>query len=79
MELDFNEMSAEGKMLAIWTTLSALTDKVDAIRVKLEGNGQPGIINRVSRLESHRDAVIWLLGIVFLGGGLLAAAMKLTK
>lgn len=51
-----------------------LVEDVKCIKTKLEGNGRPGVLERLSRLETKMTIIIWLNG--FMASAMAAGIVK---
>lgn len=51
-----------------------MAEDVKCIKKKLEGNGRPGVLERMSRLETKVTIIIWLNG--FMASSMTASIIK---
>lgn len=51
-----------------------MVDDVKCIKNKLDGNGRPGVLERLSRLETKMNIIIWLNG--FMASAMIAGIIK---
>ena len=52
----------------------SLVEDIKSINKKLDGNGRPGILERLSRVETKLNIVIWLNGLM--AGVMIASVLK---
>ncbi|MBI9030744.1 hypothetical protein JEZ13_01900 [bacterium] len=52
----------------------SLVGDIKDIKKKLDGNGRPGILERLSRVETKLNIVIWLNGLM--AGIMIASVLK---
>jgi len=55
--------------------LKAIDDEIKCLKKKLDGNGRPGILERLSRLETKVSIIMWLN--VIMAGTLVTGLMKI--
>lgn len=51
-----------------------MAEDLKTMKNKLEGNGRPGILERLSRLETKMTIIIWLNG--FMASAMVAGIIK---
>lgn len=51
-----------------------MAEDLKTMKNKLEGNGRPGILERLSRLETKMTIIIWLNG--FMASAMVASIIK---
>lgn len=51
-----------------------MVEDIKDIKKKLDGNGRPGILERLSRVETKLNIIIWLNGLM--AGVMLASVVK---
>ncbi len=51
-----------------------MEEDIKSINKKLDGNGRPGILERLSRVETKLNIVIWLNGLM--AGVMIASVLK---